>query len=297
MGILNLITTIILCLMFLIGVMLIVSNSKPKQQKAKLKKGLSFTEKKTTNWGDSFLEDLQDNELDKKLNMAALHITSNQYNFVRLIILLLILIVMVVQMLSLNYNTAIRTGIVLIIIYIGSHPNRKLFGKYTTPAGFVIKKLIDNYQTKVDTALFNTVTQLRNLVESLKDNPMGSEFILSQIYIFSDPKYTKPIFTNFIMLLRDDTEKARMYFIERTNTKIGKELANMLTKLDVIDPIELKQQLENMQNKVRKEKITIADRKQKSMGLFLYISSNVGIFIIFMFIAGLIVKTVMAGAF
>jgi len=205
-------------------------------------------------------------ENDELFLNTGIKLSSFHYNTLRFLVFIVFLLY-----LGFNETDFVITMLIIIAIYIVTTPKKQVAG-INTPFHYVIEYLRKDYRRKIDFEIYNAVTQLKNVSISNIEKPLGSDFIIQTIMKFTST--TKPIFSRFLNLYRlGKIEDAHKYFVEATGTKLGEQFADILVKIDKINPAELKSQLELYQHNVSQERATDMQRKYEKYSNIIFIPS------------------------
>lgn len=134
----------------------------------------------------------------------------------------------------------------------------------------VLELFKNNYRKKIDLELYNSISQLKNLVIVQKDHPMSADFLIEQLVRFTNK--TKIIYLHTLSIMREGKDKdAIAYFKQSIQSKLGTDFANILAKLDYINPAELKQQLVLTQSSYRNEKVTMKLAQEEMLSHIIFL--------------------------
>ncbi len=190
-----------------------------------------------------------------------------QYNLLRLSILSIIIIFEVEEN-GISVETAIK-AVVVFSLFIFTSPRLTVLGK-KTPFAILIASLKRYNQTIIDDEIYKALSRLKNLVITQRENPMSASFLIEQITKFT--KKTKGIFLKTLSMYHEgNQEEAIEFFKATTGTKLGAEFGNIMSKLDELNPAELKDQLILLQSSVRDEKVTLKLRQQELFSNLMFI--------------------------
>lgn len=127
--------------------------------------------------------------------------------------------------------------------------------KQNTPFMLSLNALANGYKYKRNLELYRSLSLLKNLALSFKGNPPSSHFILEQLRKFSVS--TRPIYNRVLKEWSLGNKHAACeYFAAAFDTNEAHEFANLLLKLDSIDPAELIAQLSLFQDSIKKSRET-----------------------------------------
>lgn len=162
--------------------------------------------------------------------------------------------------------------LVFVTLFFLSSPTETLLGK-KTPFKHVINWLTEGHKRKQDVELGRIVSQLKNTIIIKHQNPSSSDFILQQLYKFS--KITKPIFSRMLaMWSLNEKIRACGYFSLSIGTQLSRDLANVFSKLDKLNPIELREQLEILQKEIKEDRKTrkLEEKERRSYVIYFVIA-------------------------
>ena len=190
-----------------------------------------------------------------------------QYNMIRISILSIFFIF---EIMGESFSRVlIMKCVIYIFAVIITSPRLTLFNKKSLFA-HMISILQSQYQKKLDEEIYKALLQLKNLAIVQKEQPVSADFIIEQISRFTT--VTKKIFLKTISMMREGRdEDAVEFFKSSTGTKLGNEFANMLAKLEKLNPAELEEQLVLLQSAFRNEKVTDKLRRQEMLSNILFI--------------------------
>ena len=156
-----------------------------------------------------------------------------------------------------------------IVVFFITIPNETLFG-LTSPFQYLINLSQQNKREIYNEELYLVVSQMKNSFLVHKDKPPSSQQIFEEICNYSHK--TRPIFNKFISFwMIGEREQAIQYFDKEIGTKEAKKLSQVFSKLDDLNPMEMREQLETYQSIYRAERETKKKKKNeiKSNILFL----------------------------
>lgn len=211
---------------------------------------------------------VDEREIGELLKQSGFKFSAVQYQISRyvLVTVWLIIINFFYQIKGEDYPVA--ETFILVVIFLISSPKQYVFGK-RTPFKIVIDVLTQNYRNKKNIEIFRAFSQLKNIVITRKNNPIGSDFILEQLRNFS--RLTRPVFNRMIALWTiNRKEEACDYFGQAIGTKEAADLANIFRKFDDLNPHELLNQIVLLQESVRKERETKKLKSNENKGNLVY---------------------------
>lgn len=184
-------------------------------------------------------------------NMMEIGIKLNLQNYQKLRIIILCILMFFAK---LDFLT-------IVILFLLSEPKEYLFG-YRTVFKRVIDFSRDRYKEKQDKEIYSALVQLKNLAIATKEKPLSTDFILRQLVKFTNK--TRVVFNHTLVLWRESNEKiACQYFSDTIGTKLAGEFANFIVNLDKINPDELIEQLQVIQEGYREKNITKEQKRQE----------------------------------
>lgn len=211
--------------------------------------------------------ELVNHEATRLMIEAGLSIDSRHYNFTRYLMLMVVL----TGQIGLHFRDGvIRPQFLLVAtgIFLLSIPTKVFLG-VRTPFGYLMDSLKTRRRELVNKEVFEAMTQLKNLCIAQSAKPLSGDYLIEQIIKFSD--VTKPAYTKLLTLWRlGESQLACDEFGESLNTKMSKEFANILVKLESMQPAELASHLDLFQSHIREERMTAHLRKQESLSYILY---------------------------
>lgn len=188
-------------------------------------------------------------EFNKNMQEIGLKVSLNGYQKLRLIFLCTLILFFEIDVL------------LAVILFFVSEPTEFILGRKT-----VFKMVIDfsksRFKEEQDKEIYSALVQLKNLAIATKDKPLATDFILRQLAKFS--KKTRVVFNHTLVLWRENNEEvACEYFSETIGTKLANEFANFVVKLDKVNPDELIEQLQVLQEGYRERNITKEQKRQE----------------------------------
>lgn len=203
------------------------------------------------------------NEKDTLFLGSGISINRYQYNMIRIIVLATLFVFQILD------SNSIAKYIFFLILFLITSPIMDIFNK-KTPFAMVLELFKNNYRKKIDLELYNSISQLKNLVIVQKDHPMSADFLIEQLVRFTNK--TKIIYLHTLSIMREGKDKdAIAYFKQSIQSKLGTDFANILAKLDYINPAELKQQLVLTQSSYRNEKVTMKLAQEEMLSHIIFL--------------------------
>lgn len=192
---------------------------------------------------------VDEQEFNKSMSEIGLNVSLSNYQKIRLIFLCTLILFGKIDI------------VLAIILFFISEPKEYILGRKT-----VFKILIDfskeKYKEEQDKEIYSALVQLKNLAIATKEKPLATDFILRQLTKFT--KKTRVVFNHTLVLWRESNEEtACNYFSETIGTKLASEFANFVVKLDKVNPDELIEQLQVLQEGYRERNITKEQKRQE----------------------------------
>jgi len=210
---------------------------------------------------------LDDPKASRLLFESGLIIDSITYNSWRYMLLLGFIAGQIIIWVSGGIISPKRVGVAF-LIFMFTAPIDEILGRKTV-FGYVIALIKQYRKDQIDKEIFETMTQLKNLCIAQAHMPLSGDYLIEQLLKFT--KMTKPAYTKLLSLWRLGYEKeACKVFGDMLDTKMSRELSNVLVKLEVMNPAELSEHLELFQNHVREERMTLYLKKQEAISYVLY---------------------------
>lgn len=209
---------------------------------------------------DKVLSGLNDGTVDDYFRGAGLNMNFAKYNSIRFIILATILLFFVLSSIQMK---SLQTTLLLlwIVVYVLSYPNEVKRIK-TTPFKYIMRSLNQRRFMKRDEELAALIVQLKNLIAAQKNVSWNGDYTIETLMKFSD--VTKPIFSQMLIYYRNGYKtRAFEYLDKASGTRVGRDFAAILSKLDEMNPSELNTQLLMLQDGVRDERETRQIKKQE----------------------------------
>jgi len=208
-------------------------------------------------------------ELDTLFNDSGLKITTLQYQLIRYtsFIVWLFLLNLLFQLKGGTYP--VKQVFLIILLLIISSPKTFFLGK-KTPFKYVLDIFKNNHKHKKNIEIYRAISQLKNIALARKDTPPGSDFVLDQLNRFTN--IIRPVFNKTIALWSmGEKDEACNYLEQSIDTREAAELANILRKLDDLEPYELKSQLTLLQESIKKERETRKIKNNENISNLVYL--------------------------
>lgn len=215
-------------------------------------------------------KDYENNNLSKEMKNAGIPINLFHYQVLRVVLLSLFILMILISKIKGGEFSAIQI-LTTIILFLVTTPRKNILGK-KTPFQMIIDVSLNNKRTKYNQELYMSISQLKTTFLIKKDKPPSSDFILEQVRKYT--RETREIFNQMMNLwMIGQKELAVQYFENEIGTKEAQKLGQVFLKLDDLNPIEMKQQLEAYQEIYRTEKETkkLKENENKSNMLFMFV--------------------------
>lgn len=218
------------------------------------------------------LEGFQSTTADSELFLSfGIRMNIDRYKSIRISVLIVMALMGCLSFLQGGSLTfwAIIVGLVMYVTY----PKDELFHK-KTPFRWFIEKMKSSYLQKRDDEIARIITQLKNLIVAQQDNPWSADYTIETLMRFSE--MTKPIFLQTLRIHREGRiREACNYFAHASGTRLGRDFAGILAKLDELNPSEFMNQLTMFQSDIQAKKQTERLQKQKALGSLLFITTMI----------------------
>ncbi|MCG8483227.1 MAG: hypothetical protein MJA31_07975, partial [Clostridia bacterium] len=207
------------------------------------------------------------NEKDTFFLGSGLSISRYQYGILRTTILAVIFIF---QIIDARYASKPIVHYITFGILVMITSPRMTIMNIKTPFARVLQFLQNSYRKKIDLELYNSISQLKNLAVVQKDHPMSADFLIEQL-VRSTNKSRKIYMQTLSMMREGKDEEAIEFFKQAINSKLAIEFANIIPKLDYLNPVELKDQLVLIQSSFRNEKTTMKLAQQEILSNLIFL--------------------------
>ena len=118
------------------------------------------------------------------------------------------------------------------------------------------------------------------MIKLQKNSPKGAAYIIEHIASYS--KELKKPFEYLLYYLRlNQKEEAAAAFERESGSKSGKEYADILIKMDSINPADLKENISLLRRRLREESITREKNKNEVISDLIYIPVLANVMLIF----------------
>lgn len=145
----------------------------------------------------------------------------------------------------------------------------------------LIKRFVNKRRKAyIENELYQSASILENLIKLQKNSPKGAAYIIEQISSYS--KELKKPFEYMLYYLRlNQKEEAVAAFERECGTKTAKEYADILIKMDSINPADLKENISLLRRRLREESITREKNKNEVISDIIYIPVLANVMLIF----------------
>lgn len=218
---------------------------------------------------DFMIKDIDVTEINKMFRQTGIRITIYQYQLLRYILCLGSLVLNVGSAVAKGHQINYSTPIFLIIVFFLSAPEMKIFG-FKSPFKYVLDALIEYNKQAKNIELYRAICQLKNLAITKADRPPGSAFILEQLKKFT--KKIRPVMNQMqSMWSLGQKDEACEFFAKAIGTPEAESFASILRKIDVLNPIEMKQQMVMFQEVIRRKRETERIKNNEIKSYFIYV--------------------------
>lgn len=223
-------------------------------------------------------------EIDALFNRYGIAMKGGQYQMVRYITLAMLVAFWLLN--ALIYKTSSIWGPLAIVFFIASVPKEE-FLKIKTPLHHFFNFYSKSYQKKRDIELYNLISQIKNIYITLNGN-IGSDYVLREILKFT--KYTKNMFIRFVSLWNlNKKEEAVEYFIDATQSDVGRDIAHIFDKLDKLKKDDILEQLSMYQKNVKQNKETLRVKRQETKSTLYY---SLSVFLVILILLNMLITLV-----
>lgn len=250
------------------GILMIVNNELPEDQKVKLKQQIKgqmgkFLKKKT----------MRNDEADNIVKGTHYFISIRHYNNARIILAFLI---MVFGLTSLSRSLFI----ISVVFYLISWPKGNV-GVINTPFYYFCMVIRNIDKEKKDIELMEVLSLLKNIVVQMRNNPLGADYIID--YIAFNTELTKAAFLKLLNLIRlNKYKEAAESFENEIGTPLSRDVARIFLQLDRLNPAELEEMLISIQRQIREMKITSQTTRTELISNLVIIPTSLTMMVIFL---------------
>jgi len=216
------------------------------------------------------------------LKKTGLNITGKTYYLFLYSIGLFIAILSLVKAIKDANLGVVLLGILIAFAFIWAfRPIELLYNKITSPFAAIIKILTKSRADKLDKELYSSCIVLKNLAIVQSEAPLSADTMLETLAKSS--KLLKPIYAETLSYYRTGrSENAFKYFGDAVGTSMGKTFAGLLSKLDKVNPEELKEQTIAIQDAMSERRLTQGYKKAQSNGVITMVLSTVAVMAVMM---------------
>lgn len=179
-------------------------------------------------------------------------------------------------------------GILFITFAAAGYEKKEMAGGFV--AGFktislkaclLIKKMLNKKRkASIENELYQSASLLENMIKLQRNSPKGAAYIIEQISSYS--KELKKPFEYMLYYLRlNQKEEAVAAFERESGSKSAKEYADILIKMDSINPADLKENISLLRRRLREESITREKNKNEVISDLIYIPVLANVMLIF----------------
>lgn len=217
----------------------------------------------------SFKESLENEDVDAAFKKNGIRYTSFSYKFLRILVFAGWGLFMVRNG-FIHGHIPLSGVFVYCVLYALSFPALELGGK-DTPLMLVINVIEKKNLEEKNKEILRVISQIKNIALTQKDKPLSAEFVLGEVFKFTSK--TKPVFGKLIYLWSmGNYMEACEFLAKEVDTPEGRELSNILYKMEYMEPKELNTQLELLQNSISQERKTKREKKGELISNLLYVS-------------------------
>jgi len=216
------------------------------------------------------------------LKKTGLNITGKTYYLFLYSIGLFIAILSLVKAIKDANLGVVLLGILIAFAFIWAfRPIELLYNKITSPFAAIIKILTKSRADKLDKELYSSCIVLKNLAIVQSEAPLSADTMLETLAKSS--KLLKPIYAETLSYYRTGrSENAFKCFGDAVGTSMGKTFAGLLSKLDKVNPEELKEQTIAIQDAMSERRLTQGYKKAQSNGVITMVLSTVAVMAVMM---------------
>ena len=160
-------------------------------------------------------------------------------------------------------------------------PVEVLYSRITSPFAMVIKMLTKSRREKYDRELYSSCIVLKNLSIVQSESPLSADVMFEKLE--TNAKVLKPIYAQMISMYRTGrSEDAFKYFADAVGTSMGRTFAGLLSKIDRINPNDLKEQAIAIQEAMSEKRLTDGYRRAQRNGVITMGLSTVAVMAVMM---------------
>lgn len=224
--------------------------------------------------GNKMTRCFQDQGTEEYFRKAGIPLSMAQYTAIRNGIMLFCLILFIVM--SLLHGMASSRGF-FFLLFIGYFLSRPVESwgkkKRSTLFHWVLEQFRKLHLEKKDQELVKVVAQLKNLLLTKNQASFSADYILEVLMRYT--KINKSIFVQTLTYVRlGDMNGAYRFFQSEFGTKWGEAFAEILLKLNTLEPVEFLKQIESLQLGFQEEQRTKQSKKQEAAGNKMYLLAS-----------------------
>lgn len=145
-------------------------------------------------------------------------------------------------------------------------PSEEFATGVRSPFVLITKKIRENRGKNLEDEIFNGCITLKNLAIVKEESPMSADVMFE--HLMENSIKLKPIYAEMLSIYRSgDSEKAFRQFGDSIGTKYGKSYAALLSRVDLINPYELKDQVTVLQEAMGEKRLTRRIKKAEQNGV------------------------------
>ncbi len=235
---------------------------------------------KITKW---YKKEFESEETDRVLKQAGIKLSAFSYQLIRYSVLVLWLAY--TTYIRLNRGLGVNIHILLwVITLVVSRPSLKLLN-FRSPFSMLCDLMNKRKREKCDVEIFRVLSQLKNMVISMSEKALSSEYLISEITKYT--KNTRPYFMRMLAYWYEGRYKeGQEYFQSSIGTETAKAIAGLIGKLDYIPPEEFISQIDLYQNQVEDKRKTAVKKVREHQGNVVFVIAMLsGIAILINFLA------------
>lgn len=149
--------------------------------------------------------------------------------------------------------------IFMVAIYLLLVPQKTL-GKIMLPFFYIDSKVREKDKADKDSELTDMLLLLNNMLVQFEESPKGADYVVEKLLL--EAKLTKTAFLKFLNEMRlGRKEYADKVFAEEIGTILAIEIGRILVKMDLVDPVLLRNNLISIQSSIKAEERTRKERR------------------------------------
>ncbi len=233
-----------------------------------------------TKW---YKKEFESEETDRVLKQAGIKLSAFSYQLIRYS--LLISWLAYTTYIRLNRGLGVNIHILLwVMTLVVSRPSLKLLN-FRSPFSMLCDLMNKRKREKCDVEIFRVLSQLKNMVISMSEKALSSEYLINEITKYT--KTTRPYFMRMLAYWYEGRYKeGQEYFQSSIGTETAKAIAGLIGKLDYIPPEEFISQIDLYQNQVEDKRKTAVKKVREHQGNVVFVIAMLsGIAILINFLA------------